>query len=154
MTCLGTCAHRHTDTACASTRRSVSNQPNPFPTHPPTRPNTYPAPQPTGLQWCIINYDFWHGLLKGQLARPGIDLAQLFQGDFGVAAVLISFGGLLGKVSPTQLLWLCMLEIVFYAINEALVSDVSSCVLSITMYDIWPASVRRSTIWWKNMIGA
>ena len=46
------------------------------------------------------------------------------QGDFGVAAVLISFGGLLGKVSPTQLLWLCMLEIVFYAISEAIISDV------------------------------
>ena len=127
MTCLGKCAHRHTDTHAHPHADQYLTNPSTHPiTHPPTHPNTYPAPQPTGLQWCIINYDFWHGLLKGQLARPGIDLAQLFQGDFGVAAVLISFGGLLGKVSPTQLLWLCMLEIVFYAINEALVSDVSS----------------------------
>lgn len=55
---------------------------------------------------------------------PTLDVAALFQGDFGVAAVLISFGGLLGKVSPTQLLWLCMLEVVFYAISEALIADV------------------------------
>lgn len=92
--------------------------------NPTTNPTLHHHPPNTGLQWCIINYDFWHGLLQGQLTRPTIDLAALFQGDFGVAAVLISFGGLLGKVSPTQLLWLCMLEIVFYAINEALVSDV------------------------------
>lgn len=83
----------------------------------------------TGIQWCIINYFFWHGMLKGKVVGPTLDMATLFQGDFGVAAVLISFGALLGKVSPTQLLWLCMLELVFYAINEAFVADASTCVV-------------------------
>jgi hypothetical protein len=88
---------------------------------PPTPPNTPPT---TGLQWCIINYYFWHSLFQGKIVGPTLDVAALFQGDFGVAAVLISFGGLLGKISPTQLLWLCMFEIVFYAISEAIISDV------------------------------
>lgn len=65
--------------------------------------------------------------LAPRLIHVSIPPVSFHQGDFGVAAVLISFGGLLGKVSPTQLLWLCMLEIVFYAVNEALVSEVSTC---------------------------
>lgn len=83
----------------------------------------FPLPA-AGLQWCIILYAFLHGLLDGKIVGPTLDVAALFQGDFGVAAVLISFGALLGKVSPTQLLWLCMLELVFYAISEALISEV------------------------------
>ena len=37
-----------------------------------------------------------------------------------MAAVLISFGGIIGKVTPVQLLWLCAIECVFYAINWAI----------------------------------
>jgi hypothetical protein len=46
------------------------------------------------------------------------------QGDFAVAAVLISMGALLGKVSATQLLWLTAFEVVFYAINNSIVARV------------------------------
>ncbi|KAM3567093.1 hypothetical protein VYU27_010756, partial [Nannochloropsis oceanica] len=78
-----------------------------------------------GLQWCIILYSFMHGLIGGGgLRGPTLDVTMLFQGDFGVAAVLISFGALIGKVSPTQLLVLCFLEIIFYAASEAVISEV------------------------------
>ena len=117
-----------------------NKQPPPHPFIPPPRPSAAPpsqsSPAPptqptpnththTGIQWCIINYYFWHSIFQGKIVGPTLDVAALFQGDFGVAAVLISFGGLLGKVSPSQLLWLCFFEVVFYAISETIISDVS-----------------------------
>lgn len=47
---------------------------------------------------------------------------DLTNGQFGAAAVLISFGGLIGKVSPDQMFWLAFLEIIFYALNDFIVS--------------------------------
>ena len=41
--------------------------------------------------------------------------------DFAAAAVLITFGAVLGKISRVQLLCVGMLEIVFYAVNEWIV---------------------------------
>lgn len=49
-----------------------------------------------------------------------LDIPSLIIGDFGAAAVLISFGALLGKINLLQLWVLCTLEIVFYSLNEAL----------------------------------
>lgn len=46
-----------------------------------------------------------------------LDVGHMFSGDFAAATVLITFGGLLGKVSPTQLLFVCIVELVFYALN-------------------------------------
>merc|ERR1719440_1999531 len=55
--------------------------------------------------------------------NPGIfdniklDTVMLIEGDFAAAAVLITFGGLLGKVGPVQLIIVGLLEVVIYAIN-------------------------------------
>ena len=38
--------------------------------------------------------------------------------DFCAGAVLISFGGLIGKTSATQMLFICLCEVIFYNINE------------------------------------
>ena len=42
---------------------------------------------------------------------------MLIEGDFAAAAVLISFGAILGKVNSMQLLVMSTLEIFFYALN-------------------------------------
>lgn len=39
------------------------------------------------------------------------------EADFAVATVLISFGAVLGKASPIQLLLMATLEVVFYNIS-------------------------------------
>jgi ammonium transporter Rh len=41
-------------------------------------------------------------------------------GDFAAATVLISYGAVIGKVSPAQLIVMTVLELVFYGLNEGL----------------------------------
>ena len=43
---------------------------------------------------------------------------SLIAGDFAAAAVLISFGAVLGKVSPLQLVVMAIVEVIFYTANE------------------------------------
>merc|ERR1719158_1745574 len=45
------------------------------------------------------------------------DTIMLIEGDFGAAAVLITFGALLGKVGPLHLIVIALIEIVVYAVN-------------------------------------
>jgi ammonium transporter Rh len=71
-----------------------------------------------GMQWAmlvegLIHHDFQHKIV--------IDVMKLLEGDFAVAAFLISFGGLIGKVNPAQLVVLVVLEGIFYGLNTRLI---------------------------------
>ena len=57
-------------------------------------------------------------LLEGTDVTVGI--MALLRSNFAVAAFLISFGGLIGKVNPTQIVVLVLLETVFYCANKQL----------------------------------
>lgn len=50
-----------------------------------------------------------------------LDFASVLNGNFGVAAVLISFGGLIGKLSPPQVTVLVLAELFFYSGNKVFV---------------------------------
>jgi len=60
-----------------------------------------------------------------------IDLWALLNANFAVAAFLISFGGLIGKVNPSQLVILVVFETFFYCINKQAVLtkwlDIKDC---------------------------
>ena len=45
---------------------------------------------------------------------------RLIGADICAAAILISFGAVLGKTSPLQLFIMAFFEVIFYAINETL----------------------------------
>lgn len=47
----------------------------------------------------------------------------MINADFSTATVLISFGAVLGKTSPVQLLIMTILEITIFSINEHLVAN-------------------------------
>ena len=71
------------------------------------------------IQWSILSNGFWHQAF-GTAAWHKIELSieTLITADFAAAAVLITFGALLGKVTPAQLMVVALVEIVFYGINE------------------------------------
>lgn len=48
----------------------------------------------------------------------------MINADFSTATVLISFGAVLGKTSPVQLLIMTLLEITIFSINEHLVAEI------------------------------
>eukprot|EP00931_Biecheleriopsis_adriatica_P018933 TRINITY_DN13066_c0_g1_i1.p1 TRINITY_DN13066_c0_g1~~TRINITY_DN13066_c0_g1_i1.p1 ORF type:complete len:1082 (-),score=215.03 TRINITY_DN13066_c0_g1_i1:68-3313(-) len=52
---------------------------------------------------------------KGSLS---IDFLSLLNGNFAVAAVLISFGGLIGKINPLQITVLVVVELFCYCFNK------------------------------------
>uniref|UniRef100_A0A1I8IC95 Ammonium_transp domain-containing protein n=1 Tax=Macrostomum lignano TaxID=282301 RepID=A0A1I8IC95_9PLAT len=64
----------------------------------------------------------WAAVVKGFLSMSNgkfkISVTTLINSDFATASVLISFGALLGKLSPMQSLVLAMVEIPIFAANE------------------------------------
>ncbi|XP_061563434.1 ammonium transporter Rh type A [Cololabis saira] len=73
-----------------------------------------------GLQWGLLMQGLWH-MDDGKIK---INIFKMINADFSTATVLISFGAVLGKTSPVQLLIMTLLEITFFGINEHLVANV------------------------------
>jgi len=69
------------------------------------------------LEWAILirGYIFdWNTITKSFL----VEVRSLIHADFVCAAVLISFGAVLGKTNPAQLVVLAVFEVVLQVINE------------------------------------
>jgi ammonium transporter Rh len=74
------------------------------------------------IQWSTLTNGFWHGILSRNSHGHIIELTlnTLITSDFAAGAVLISFGAILGKATPSQLLIMVLLELVFYSLNESI----------------------------------
>jgi ammonium transporter Rh len=75
------------------------------------------------IQWHLLVGGFAHqwtvvGFHANEFHKIDLDLTSFLLADFAAAAVLISFGALLGKVSPTQLLLLAAFEVIVFSFNE------------------------------------
>lgn len=73
------------------------------------------------LQWCIVIRGFWHNAYTGHWSHISLDIFSLISGDFGAAALMISFGAVLGKTSATQLIIMTIAEMIFYGMSEVAV---------------------------------
>uniref|UniRef100_A0A667XPH0 Ammonium transporter Rh type A n=1 Tax=Myripristis murdjan TaxID=586833 RepID=A0A667XPH0_9TELE len=73
-----------------------------------------------GLQWGLLMQGVWH-LTDGKIK---VSIFKIINADFSTATVLISFGAVLGKTSPVQLLIMTIMEITIFSINEHLVANV------------------------------
>lgn len=92
----------------------------------------------SGLVFCLhVPVGFLQDINKVPIAcsdTASFGISCVFQGDFAVAAVLITMGAVLGKVTSTQLVVVCVLEIFFYALSEAIVSQVHDRVTDYTHF--------------------
>ncbi|XP_026197137.1 ammonium transporter Rh type A [Anabas testudineus] len=73
-----------------------------------------------GLQWGLLMQGIWH-LKDGKIK---VNIFKIINADFSTATVLISFGAVLGKTSPVQLLIMTILEITIFSVNEHLVANI------------------------------
>ncbi|XP_015273611.1 PREDICTED: ammonium transporter Rh type B [Gekko japonicus] len=73
------------------------------------------------IQWSILIQGFFHSFHQGKIY---IGIESMINADFCAGAILISFGAVLGKTSPVQLLLMAWLEVNLFAINEHLLLNV------------------------------
>jgi len=80
-----------------------------------------------GVQWALV---VENAMAEGTLAFK-IDLFDVMNAMTAVAAVLISFGGFIGKVSPTQLVVVTIVELTIYCANKVFfltnLLDIADC---------------------------
>ncbi|XP_031290421.1 ammonium transporter Rh type A [Camelus dromedarius] len=72
-----------------------------------------------GLQWGTLVQGYLYS--NGKKTRVGI--RNMINADFSAATVLISFGAVLGKTSPVQMLIMTIIEIAVFAGNEYVVGE-------------------------------
>ena len=53
-------------------------------------------------------------------SKTKLDIKSLINSDFAAGAVMISFGAVLGKASPLQLMLMAVFEVIFHAANETI----------------------------------
>jgi hypothetical protein len=80
---------------------------------------------------------FWHEVHTNDFWTDiHLDLHALIEGDFAAATVAITFGALLGKVSPLQMIGIAFFELFFYSLNfyVSVPSHLTVLVLIVALY--------------------
>lgn len=74
-----------------------------------------------GLQWYIFAEGFFHQIFdynsETEWKYIEIDIYTMMNCLFGISAVLISFGAVIGKIKPSQLIVMTIIELLFHAFN-------------------------------------
>lgn len=68
-----------------------------------------------GIQWALLMQGWLHTFENGKIL---IGVESLINADFCVGSVCIAFGGVLGKVSPVQVLLMTLFQVTLFAVNE------------------------------------
>jgi ammonium transporter Rh len=70
------------------------------------------------FEWTVLCMGFFTtGIATDFQQKIQFNIQWILQGNFGAATVLISFGALLGKISPSQLIIAMVIEVFFYSLN-------------------------------------
>lgn len=71
-----------------------------------------------GLQWAVLTEAFFEQCYNQNWEYIDVSIYSLLRALFAISSVLISFGAVIGKITPPQLLTLTFLELIFYSIND------------------------------------
>mmetsp|Transcript_13830 Transcript_13830/g.26366 ORF Transcript_13830/g.26366 Transcript_13830/m.26366 type:complete len:459 (-) Transcript_13830:376-1752(-) len=70
------------------------------------------------IQWAVITQGLWQGVYKGgEFKTIKIGIFSLVEATFGAASLLITFGCLIGKMTPTPLAVVAVLQQLAYTLN-------------------------------------
>ena len=81
------------------------------------------------IQWATLVYGFFHlhktnPVTGDKFPSPGVIYLNLSESlllsDFAAATILISFGVVIGKASPLQLIVMALVEVVVFFVNEVI----------------------------------
>ena len=70
------------------------------------------------FQWSIFTEAFFTQLYSQEWSLVSIDIDSLMFSLYATAAVLITYGGIIGKISPYQLYFITIIELFFYSLNN------------------------------------
>eukprot|EP01125_Pyxidicula_operculata_P006009 TRINITY_DN2101_c0_g1_i1.p2 TRINITY_DN2101_c0_g1~~TRINITY_DN2101_c0_g1_i1.p2 ORF type:complete len:472 (-),score=72.62 TRINITY_DN2101_c0_g1_i1:84-1499(-) len=76
-----------------------------------------------GFQWALLTLGFFHqikpeGMKMGDWHKIELDVHNLVTADYAIAAMMISYSGILGKCSHLQWLVMVFFEAMWYSFNE------------------------------------
>eukprot|EP00899_Mesostigma_viride_P011723 jgi/Mesvir1/20551/Mv21740-RA.2 len=72
------------------------------------------------IQWHILVGGAVENLFAAEWKPIKLTIETFVTSDFAAGSVLIAFGVLLGKITPSQLVLVALLQVVFYSVNENL----------------------------------
>ena len=73
------------------------------------------------IQISILLLGFWKAVLYNKWdTKILLNIKWLIEADFAAAAVLISFGGVLGKFNVSQYMFMATIELIFYSLNNVI----------------------------------
>jgi ammonium transporter Rh len=73
------------------------------------------------IQWAILCRKFWEFVIvEGHFELIEFSIVDLITGDFSAAVVLITFGVLIGNVSPSQLMIIAFFETIVASLGETI----------------------------------
>eukprot|EP01105_Mastigella_eilhardi_P028236 TRINITY_DN917_c0_g1_i4.p1 TRINITY_DN917_c0_g1~~TRINITY_DN917_c0_g1_i4.p1 ORF type:complete len:332 (+),score=74.42 TRINITY_DN917_c0_g1_i4:115-996(+) len=70
------------------------------------------------FQWSMLVNGFWNCVHTGDWHKVPINIDTIIEGDFAAASVMISYGAVIGKVSPTQLSLMTIIHLIVYGANK------------------------------------
>jgi ammonium transporter Rh len=70
------------------------------------------------IQWSLLSNGFWANVSSGSWDVIGLDVTRCIMSEFTAAVVMITFGGVLGKTNPLQLITIAFIEVMAFGLNE------------------------------------
>ena len=72
------------------------------------------------IQFSILTNGFWKNVIKNKMETIEISLDTMIDADFAAGAALIAFGGVLGKLSFMQYIFMATFQTIWYSLTFAI----------------------------------
>lgn len=70
------------------------------------------------IEWYQLTSGFWMRVFSSVYDKLPLNIYTLINGEFNAAAILITFGVVLGKTTPAQMMYVAFIETIMYSLNQ------------------------------------